>query len=200
MLAHTLAHFIHFWNECPGSVFLRSQISVPDTNLCEPQPQADLRNDLFRWAVYFYRDRIRGLLEDRKLARQQLRAGKMPRSRAQPLVNLFVGSLQIDQLHLRVGAKLLSIEAFQCRACQDHVSMICNPLGHLAVDGLQPWHPVDIVEWNTHLHFFDISGRVEGVTIYELPAQTLGEQAAGSCLADSSRAHDDHDHRNSKND
>src|SRR5712692_3318282 len=103
----------------------------------------------------------------------------MPRSRAQPPVNLFVGSLQIDQFHLRVGTKLLSIEAFQCRTCQDHVSMICNPLGYLAVDDLQPWHPVDGVERDTHLHFFDICGRVESEDGYPARRRRPGAMAAG---------------------
>src|SRR5207245_4457825 len=111
-------------------------------------------------------------------------------------INLFMGSLQVDELHLWAAAKLLAIAFLQRRPCQDHIAMISNPLLHLATDHLYPWRTIDIVQWNTQFHFFDIFGRVKNISVYEFPTEIPGQHTAGCSLADSSRAHDDQDHWN----
>jgi len=99
---------------------------------------ADFRDDLFRGLRGVDRNGIRGLLEIRELAGEDLLAGVVPFSRMQPLAKQFVGTLQVDELYIGIDLKQFAVAALERGACQDNVPVLCIPLQNSFANGIEP--------------------------------------------------------------
>ena len=162
--------------------------------LCQLEPLTDFAHDHFRRLPYVHCHRILRLFEVGELAGQEVFTRKMSLPLAQPLEDLIVGTLQIDERNLGADQESLPIDLFQGRACHDDFPPLCYPLRDFSVKDLQPWRSLGVPKWNPVPHFLHVLRRMKRVAVHKLPAKFRGQQMADRRLSRPRRPHEQHDH------
>lgn len=162
--------------------------------LRQTQLRSNLHHDFFRRMRRVHSYRIRRFLEIRELASENSFAGEMAVAAEDSLAEEFVTPFQINNLDFGAGAKLLAVRVLQCRASEDDVGTVSDPLHNAIAQGSKPGSAVRVGERNAARHFLNIGGRMKAIRVRELPAELHSEQCADGGLAGSGRAHHENDH------
>src|SRR5215469_16012969 len=153
---------------------LPSQHTVGPSRL-DTQALANFRYDAVGRLGNFNSQSLFRLLKIRKLAGENLSAGKVSRTHPQALCDQVGFSMQENELNLGSCHQLILIASFQRRTGQHSIPAPTDPVANDGVKPAQPGTAVIIGKWNALPDLLNIGSGVIIVCVGELPAELLGK-------------------------